>query len=277
MSAANMRSMSATRPLSSLGKRRMSAISSSPARKSSTSGKSPSARPYLFAQSAKWRLRGDRVFHPTSTRASSNDWHRPRSPCFESSTRALDSSKDRPNRRRRGRASARSRSVGASRAGGRFPRGAAREVVEEPRLRVVPAEEPRHLVPQVVDEVRVDLEPPRAAAEVVDSPEHRVARELAELAEQVRALRGEDRRVAARARVRRRRTEGAEAHARRLGRAEHAPELPEPGQDKSDSTSLQRECSARARSGKSIHASRPFREMIARPKISRNEWKTAEI
>ena len=28
---------------------------------------------------------------------------------------------------------------------------------------------------------------------------------------------------------------------------------------------------------KSIHASRAFREMIARPKISRNEWKTAEI
>ena len=50
----------------------------------------------------------------------------------------------------------------------------------------------------------------------------------------------------------------------------------EPGQDKRDSTSLQRECSARARSGKSIHASRPLREMIARPKISRNEWKTAE-
>ena len=49
-----------------------------------------------------------------------------------------------------------------------------------------------------------------------------------------------------------------------------------PGQDKGDSTSLQRECSARARSGKSIHASRPFREMIARPKISRNEWKPAE-
>ena len=49
------------------------------------------------------------------------------------------------------------------------------------------------------------------------------------------------------------------------------------GQDKSDSTSLQRECSARARSGKSIHASRPFREMIARPKISRNEWKPAEL
>jgi hypothetical protein len=52
---------------------------------------------------------------------------------------------------------------------------------------------------------------------------------------------------------------------------------PKPGQDKSDSTSLQLECSARARSGKSIHASRPFREMIARPKISRNEWKTAEL
>ena len=28
---------------------------------------------------------------------------------------------------------------------------------------------------------------------------------------------------------------------------------------------------------KSIHASRPFREMIARPKVSRNEWDTAEI
>ena len=51
----------------------------------------------------------------------------------------------------------------------------------------------------------------------------------------------------------------------------------EPGQDKGDSTSLQRECSARARSEKSIHASRPLREMIARPKISQNEWKTAEI
>ena len=34
---------------------------------------------------------------------------------------------------------------------------------------------------------------------------------------------------------------------------------------------------ARAFRRKSIHASRPFREMIARPKISRNEWKTAEI
>ena len=46
---------------------------------------------------------------------------------------------------------------------------------------------------------------------------------------------------------------------------------PEPRND--DSTSLQRECSARARSGGSIHASRTLREMIARPKISRNEWK----
>jgi hypothetical protein len=49
------------------------------------------------------------------------------------------------------------------------------------------------------------------------------------------------------------------------------------GQDKGDSTSLQRECSARARFGNSTHASRALREMIARPKISRNEWKTAEI
>ena len=48
------------------------------------------------------------------------------------------------------------------------------------------------------------------------------------------------------------------------------------GQDTSDSTSLRRERSARARSGKSIHASRPFREMIARPKVSRNEWTPAE-
>jgi len=39
-----------------------------------------------------------------------------------------------------------------------------------------------------------------------------------------------------------------------------------PGQEKGDSTSLQRECFARARSGKSIHASRALREMIARPK-----------
>jgi hypothetical protein len=49
------------------------------------------------------------------------------------------------------------------------------------------------------------------------------------------------------------------------------------GQDKGDSTSLQRECSARARSGNSTHASRALREMIARPKISRNERKMAEI
>ena len=45
----------------------------------------------------------------------------------------------------------------------------------------------------------------------------------------------------------------------------------------SDSTSLQRERSARARSRNSIHASRALREMIARPKISRNERQTAEI
>jgi hypothetical protein len=49
------------------------------------------------------------------------------------------------------------------------------------------------------------------------------------------------------------------------------------GQQKGDSTSLQRECSARARFGNSTHALRALREMIARPKISRNERKTAEI
>ena len=51
-----------------------------------------------------------------------------------------------------------------------------------------------------------------------------------------------------------------------------------PGQEKGDSTSLQRGCSARARvPGTTLHASRPFREMITRPKISQNEWKTTEI
>ena len=44
----------------------------------------------------------------------------------------------------------------------------------------------------------------------------------------------------------------------------------------SDSSSLQHESSARARSGKSTHASRALREMIARPKISRNERETTE-
>ena len=50
-----------------------------------------------------------------------------------------------------------------------------------------------------------------------------------------------------------------------------------PGQHERDATSLQRECAARARYEKNIHASRSFREMIARPKISRNEWKLAEV
>ena len=49
-----------------------------------------------------------------------------------------------------------------------------------------------------------------------------------------------------------------------------------PGRHQGDSTSLQRERSARARSGKSTHASRALRGMIARPKISRNERKTTE-
>ena len=54
-------------------------------------------------------------------------------------------------------------------------------------------------------------------------------------------------------------------------------DAPGAGQEKGDSTSLQRECSSCARSGKSTYASRALREMIARPKISRNEWKTTEI
>ena len=49
------------------------------------------------------------------------------------------------------------------------------------------------------------------------------------------------------------------------------------GRDKRDSTSLHYECSARARSGNSTHASRALRGMIARPKISRNERNTTEI
>ena len=49
------------------------------------------------------------------------------------------------------------------------------------------------------------------------------------------------------------------------------------GREQGDSTSLQRECSARARLGNSTHASRALREMIARPKIGRNERKTTEI
>ena len=50
-----------------------------------------------------------------------------------------------------------------------------------------------------------------------------------------------------------------------------------PGQEKGDSTSLQRGLSARARSKERRTRSRPFREMITRPKISQNEWKTTEI
>ena len=45
------------------------------------------------------------------------------------------------------------------------------------------------------------------------------------------------------------------------------------GREKGDSTSLQRECSARARFETSTHASRALREMIARPK---NQPKRAE-
>ena len=49
-----------------------------------------------------------------------------------------------------------------------------------------------------------------------------------------------------------------------------------PGQEKGDSTSLHRGCSARARSKERHSRSRSLREMIARRKISRNEWKTTE-
>ena len=52
---------------------------------------------------------------------------------------------------------------------------------------------------------------------------------------------------------------------------------PRPGQEKGDSTSLQRGRSARARSEERRSRSRPFQEMITRPKVSQNEWKTTEI
>ena len=48
------------------------------------------------------------------------------------------------------------------------------------------------------------------------------------------------------------------------------------GRHEGDSTSLQRECAARARLGNGTHASRALREMIARPKLGRNERKTTE-
>jgi hypothetical protein len=47
-----------------------------------------------------------------------------------------------------------------------------------------------------------------------------------------------------------------------------------PGRGRGDSTSLRRECFARARSGKRIP--RALRGTIARPKISRHEWTTTE-
>jgi hypothetical protein len=48
------------------------------------------------------------------------------------------------------------------------------------------------------------------------------------------------------------------------------------GREMGDSSSLQHECSARARAKEFVYASRALREMIARPKISRNDWNTAE-
>ena len=50
-----------------------------------------------------------------------------------------------------------------------------------------------------------------------------------------------------------------------------------PGQDKGDSTSLQRGCSRSNAREKSTHALSSPRGMIARPKMSQNEWKTAEM
>ena len=50
-----------------------------------------------------------------------------------------------------------------------------------------------------------------------------------------------------------------------------------PGQEKGDSTSLQRGCSRSDVREESIHALSSPREMIARPKMSQNEWKTTEI
>ena len=50
-----------------------------------------------------------------------------------------------------------------------------------------------------------------------------------------------------------------------------------PGQEKGDSTSLQRGCSRSDFQEESIHALRSPREMTARPKMSQNEWKTTEI
>ena len=49
------------------------------------------------------------------------------------------------------------------------------------------------------------------------------------------------------------------------------------GQEKGDSTSLQRGCFRRNARVQSIHASSSPREMIARPKISQNAWETTEI
>ena len=62
-----------------------------------------------------------------------------------------------------------------------------------------------------------------------------------------------------------------------LSNADLQTEQYEPGQDKGNSTSLQHECSRSNAREKSIHALTSPREMIARPKMSQNEWKTTEI
>ena len=69
--------------------------------------------------------RKNQTFHPTATCAYSNGWDHSLSPCFENSTRAIDPSKNQPNRRRCDRAREFQSVVGTSRTGGRFARGTA--------------------------------------------------------------------------------------------------------------------------------------------------------
>ena len=125
-----------------------------------------------------------------------------------------------------------------------------------------------------------------AAAAEADRPpptpeEQRAAaeRRKKELADQAKREEAAAKERAARADRERKREEKAARDARRKLRDDARRELwwPAPGRDTGDSTSLQPECSARARFGNSTHASRALREMIARPKISRNEWNTAEL
>ena len=159
--------------------------------------------------------------------------------------------------------SAKSSSMGAS----GDARGTYRETIRRPQKNKTTTPRPRE---GREGERREDGEPRH-----LDGVLRQKIREAVELhARARRRLAPEDGAVAAEDAERR---EGRrEAHAE-VQHEEERLRVLEPGREKGGSTSLQRECSARARSGNSIHASRPFREMIARPKVSRNEWKTAEI